>query len=197
MHSGRGGTSRLLLGGLAAAGVLVAHGVAYLLAIPNPSLRQQVLESTGHGSRIFLIAAALGVAVAGLARLALGPPDDRVTGRGAFTFAAPRLAVLQVAGFALLEFTERWYAHADLAHTLAEPAVVIGLVLQIVAALVGSAIVRLLAAAICRLTRLRGVTAARARDAARPRCRIWVPAVSLASGGATLRGPPGHARMSA
>jgi hypothetical protein len=59
--------SRLPLTGVAVAGAVVGHMVAYVLAVPSPTVRVALLGATGHAYWTAAIAAA---SVLGLASLA-------------------------------------------------------------------------------------------------------------------------------
>jgi hypothetical protein len=149
--------TRLWLGGLAAGGVAVAHVLAFLLAAPDPVRRAAMLEAAGHGAWPLVVSLATGALVAGLAGFAVGRSQDpRVRPRALFGGTLLRLAVLQMVGFVLLEALERVARHdlAEVPGLLAEPVVLIGLVLAAVAAAVGAALLVLFAGLIDRLIAL-------------------------------------------
>ena len=129
--------TRLWLGGLAAGGMAVAHLVSFVLVAPDPVRRQQLLESTGHGAWPVIVSLALGAFVVGLAALAVrAPPSQGWRSRGPLV---GRLLLLQVVGFLLLEGLERLAVGegvAGLRGLPSEPVILIGLVAQIVSALV-------------------------------------------------------------
>jgi hypothetical protein len=186
--------TRLWLGGLATAGVVVAHVLAFWLAAPNPVRREHLLEATGHGAWPIVVALTLGALVACMAGFAAGrvreerraPPAVLV--RGIVT----RLVILQVAGFVLLEAIERLAIGHDLTELLSEPVMAIGLVAQIVVALAGAILVALFAHIVDRLALLlrpiprapRVLLPGDALDFSVPRSR-------LVTGAAIPRGPPG------
>lgn len=186
--------TRLWLGGLAAAGVVVAHLVAFWLAAPDPVRREHLLETTGHGAWPIVVALTLGALVACMAGFAAGrlreerraPPAVLV--RGIVT----RLVILQVAGFVLLEAIERLAIGHDLTELLSEPVMAIGLVSQVVVALAGAILLALFAHLVDRLAILlhpiprapRVLLPGDALDFSVPRSRFE-------SGAAVPRGPPG------
>lgn len=186
--------TRLWLGGLATAGVVVAHVLAFWLAAPNPVRREHLLEATGHGAWPIVVALTLGALVACMAGFAAGrlreerraPPAVLV--RGIVT----RLVILQVAGFVLLEAIERLAIGHDLTELLSEPVMAIGLVAQIVVALAGAILVALFAHIVDRLALLlrpiprapRVLLPGDALDFSVPRSRF-------VTGAAIPRGPPG------
>lgn len=186
--------TRLWLGGLATAGVVVAHVLAFWLAAPNPVRREHLLEVTGHGAWPIVVALTLGALVACMAGFAAGrlreerraPPAVLV--RGIVT----RLVILQVAGFVLLEAIERLAIGHDLTELLSEPVMAIGLVAQIVVAFAGAIVLALFAHIVDRLALLlrpiprapRVLLPGDALDFSVPRSRF-------VTGAAIPRGPPG------
>jgi len=186
--------TRLWLGGLAAAGVVVAHVVAFWLAAPNPVRREHLLETTGHGAWPIVVALTLGALVACMAGFAAGrlreerraPPAVLV--RGIVT----RLVILQVAGFVLLEAIERLAIGHDLTELLSEPVMAIGLVAQVVVALAGAILLALFAHLVDRLAILlhpipRAPRVLLPGDA----LNFSVPRTRFETGAAVPRGPPG------
>lgn len=122
------------LAGIASAGVVVGHCLAYLLAYPPARARAAYLSSTGHGSFDRLVPiAAVGALVAAilLARRALAGGDAPPA-----PVTAAHLAAIQLPAFALLEAAERGFSWTAAA---TDPAVAVGLVLQVLLAL-GSAL---------------------------------------------------------
>jgi hypothetical protein len=112
--------------GLAAAGVVAGHGAAYVLAYPVAAERLEHLARTGH--RGFPLLAALGCVGAALALAAIfvrAARRERVLPKGR------SLALAQVALFLGLELAERGL---DAAAAATDPAVGIGLVLQVLLA---------------------------------------------------------------
>jgi len=148
----RGVAHRLPLTGVAVAGAVVGHMVAYVLAVPSPTVRVALLGATGHAYWTAAIAAASVLGLASLAAtlgrrfqaglLASRPkPADRL-GR-----VAAQLAGFQVAIYLVQETLERLEAgipvHALLDGRLLVTGVVvqsaIALVLAVLLAVVGRA----------------------------------------------------------
>jgi hypothetical protein len=186
--------TRLWLGGLAAAGVMVAHVLAFWLAVPNPVRREHLLEETGHGAWPMLVALALGALVASLAGFAgsrlkeerLAPTAVLV--RGTVT----RLIALQVAGFIVLEAFERLAVGHGLAELLSEPVMAIGLVAQVVVALAGAILLALFARLVDRLALLlRPILRAPRVLLPGDALGFSVPRSRFVAGAAIPRGPPG------
>jgi hypothetical protein len=121
----------MVLGGVAAwIGLVVGHVGAYALAYPSAGDRHAHLLLTGHGwmgpamlSLGAAIPAVLAVAAVRAARG--GPMPVRLT--------AARLAGAQVLAFLFVEVAER---HTDVAAALSDPAVLTGVVVQIVVGVV-------------------------------------------------------------
>ena len=161
---------RLPLTGLAVAGAVVGHMVAYVLAVPQPTVRVALLGATGHAYWTAAIAAATVLGLASLAttlgrRFRAGlvsapPPPDEHPGR-----LAGQLAGFQVAIYLVQEAVERLEAGIP-AHALLDGRLlVIGVAVQSAIALV---LAVLLAAA--------GRVAEAAGRALRPRPRREEPA---------------------
>lgn len=183
---------RLLIGALASAGVVLAHALAYWVVAPDPHIRHDLLENTGHRYWTILATVALGLLAAGLAHFLarrLSNPDGQSSLRWASL--AWRLLLLQSGGFLALEYLERVGMHDALTNVFAEPVVLIGLALQLVAALAGAGLLCLLNKAIDRF-----VERGRPRDDVPVILELYfcdvLPAVrfTLATGGPTWRGPP-------
>lgn len=186
---------RLWLGGLAGAGVAVAHVLAFRVVSPDHAARSDLLHATGHRYWPYVAALALGGLVAGL----VGFVADRVSAdrrghpgiRRLYAFTASRLLILQTLGFLYLEAGERLVVDGSFTGLLQEPVVIIGLVVQAAVALVGALLVVLFAQVVDTIVAvLRPVV--RPSKVATPRgaLRSLGPRLRLATGGATLRGPP-------
>jgi hypothetical protein len=185
--------TRLWLGGLAAGGVVVAHVLAFLLVAPNPLQRGELLEATGHGAWPFLAPIAMGAVVVALAGFASGRSreDDPMPPAALFRGTAGRLVTLQFAAFLLLEALERLAIGHGLTELLREPVIAIGLVAQVLVALVGAALLVMFARLLDRLVQfLRMIP--RAPRVLTPRGALEVPSprIRTATGPVTPRGPP-------
>jgi hypothetical protein len=168
---------RWFLAATAAAGVVAAHGAAYLFTYPNGGDRAQHLRMTGHGywSVAVLLAVAAGaVVLAAAARRGM---------RGATVSIAPvALVATQLALFSGAELIERSAIGVSPAVLVHSPEFAVGLVLQVVVALAARLLVRSAAAIGARLA---------ARRPAPPRAR---PAL-VPAGTAVLRAPIRWARV--
>jgi hypothetical protein len=119
---------------LALGGIVAGHALAYALAYPIRAVRDAHLDQTGHeGFPVLLLAGLVGAGAAivwlGIrsTRHAPAPPNARA------------LLMLQVPAFALLELAERGF---DLAAFGGDPAVALGVLLQVVLAFGIAAIAR-------------------------------------------------------
>lgn len=187
--------SRCWLGLLAVSGIAIGHALAYLLAAPEPSLRAGLLETTGHGYWSLVPPMAFAAAVAALSmfvadRLGAGPPPPQQTARR-LASATAALASVQVAGFLLLEVAERALARGDVQHVLLEPAVGLGVVVQVgVALAMGFLLVVVLRVVQALRDTAGSAVFGRALSVGLPRSRLARAPAPVGAGGATLRGPP-------
>jgi hypothetical protein len=186
--------SWLLTAPLLVVGLLAGHAVGYWWALPDAHERAHALEESGHGYWRYLPVALAVVIVLMTAAL-----SARVLAaiRGKERRPAPPpwlLAFLPPLAFLVQEFLERWLnaGHVHLS-TLWEPAVLIGLQLQIPFALLALALARVLA----RAAEVLGLALATAPRSVRigftavwPRCTISLASARIAARGWTERGPP-------
>ena len=184
-----GARTRWWLGGFAFSGVVLAHLLAYFLVAPDSHHRAELLEATGHGSWTLAIAVALGSLVAAFGGLALRVArhdDSSLSWIGCFV----RLTLLQVTGFTVLELVERAFVHGAPTEVFVEPAFVIGVVLQIVAAAVAATLMVVFARVIEGLVLRSTIETSHSLAIEFPALRTFVPRPSVATGSGTLRGPP-------
>jgi hypothetical protein len=181
---------RLLLAGFAAIGLVVTHQLAFMIAMPDPHDRLELLAATGHSYWNLAVIACFAVFAWGcISYLATHKRAGERT-RMAFVGVWARLAIAQVAGFAALETAERLGAQHRLANVLVEPPVVLGVVLALVLAALVAALFVAFTEVVDRLTAGR-------RIAPSPRAAIWTPTATAGPatpvpgrGTRTLRGPP-------
>lgn len=183
---------RAWLGGSAFAALVGAHALAYLFAAPDHHDRADLLHATGHGdwSNLFVFAgAALLASLVALGNRWASPTDRAVPTGRLLTHAWRRLLPLQVFGFIGLECAERALSGGSALAALGEIPVVLGIVLQIAAALVCAG---LLAAFTRLVRRLRGTTAPKHVPVrtihGSPRSPVFPR--SIARSAWNLRGPP-------
>lgn len=186
------GRLRAALAGFAAVGVVVAHELAYLVAVPDPHERMVLRQFTGHGYWHLAVVAAVAALVWGCIRHASGANRDRqLPRRGLFARAAGFLAVVQVCGFALLETVERFGAHHQVSNVLAEPTVVLGIVFALALAVAGAVLFVFFARVVSLLlSRTRGIDHSAAPAIPFFYSCAFVPTPAPARGAGSLRGPP-------
>ena len=139
----------LLSLGLAAAGGLAAHGLAYRVAEPHEDRRAHLLEQTGHG---YLDPALVGSLCAALVVVGFAGRVLASAGRA----DRPPLWLFALApplGFALQEHVERALHHDTILLAALEPTFVAGLLLQLPFALVALLAARALFAAAAAVAR--------------------------------------------
>ena len=190
------GLRRFPVFAVAAAGVLVGHWLTYALLLAQPARREAVLSSTGHGylrvasvTVLVLILLALGSAVMCALDARMDPADASRTARIRRLF--PRLWLLQGATFAGMEVAERLVARAPLGVFLGR-VLLVGLLVQALAAVVGAVLLHVLHRAAASLARLVGSpgTASAPRNIASLAPCLNDPRSPLLAGAAGLRGPP-------
>jgi hypothetical protein len=141
-------------------GVVVGHLAAYLLTYPNQAIRHVHLTITGHTW--------LGLAMASLVALipvvALSVVVRAVRTGTAGPGGALRLAAIQVPAFALVEVIER----GSLPGAATDPAVFVGLALQVVFAVLGAWLVEVLGRVALAMARRVAGPHLRARSAPPP-----------------------------
>jgi hypothetical protein len=186
---------RLLLGGLAASGVLMAHLVAYLLVEQHPQHPGGLASAPSHRVWSLIAAGAMGLTVAGLVRLAFDRTCSRRTPapsrRSLVGPAALRLIPLQVLGCLSLQVIERWVVGESSAAELTAQAMLIGAGLQILVAFVGAFVLVLFVSAV-ELFLARWVPPTLCGPAVQPRAATHYlpPRFQVGSGSGTVRGPP-------
>jgi hypothetical protein len=121
---------RVYLALVAFAGTLAAHSIAYRVAAPEPHHHASLLLETGHGYWSVVTPFAVALAVAGIAGALVA--SNGSTQR--FGGIAARAVVFQVVAFLVMETIERASVGGSLA-VLEEPVVLIGLAIQLLAAL--------------------------------------------------------------
>ncbi len=138
--------------GAAAAGLVLGHALAYLIAIPDPHQRAFALQRAGHAYLPALDQAVMMLAIAGVAAIvvrAFARKGDGATER--FGRVAALLVVVQTFAFASQEVLERLVSGAPLGELAHDQILVIGVLVQVLVAIVAAAVLWLLARTSSRL----------------------------------------------
>lgn len=141
--------------GSAAAGLLLGHALSYMLAIPDPYHRDDLLTRTGHDYLPAATQATMILILAAAAAIFVRAWSNRVAGGGPerFTSIARTLAFVQIGAFAALEILERVATGAPLGDLVRDHLLVIGLVVQVAVSLVGAALLVWFARTSARIVR--------------------------------------------
>jgi hypothetical protein len=179
--------------GAAAAGLVLGHALAYLIAIPDPHERAFALQRAGHAYLPALDQAALMLAIAGVVAIvvrAFARRGDRGTDR--FGRLATLLAVAQVFAFAGQEVLERLVSGAPLGELAHDRILVIGVLVQVLVAIVAAAVLWLLARTSSRLaaTSVVRVRPPRDRSVLAPPITAGRPRALLFAAAGSIRAPP-------
>jgi hypothetical protein len=138
--------------GAAAAGLVLGHALAYLIAIPDPHQRAFALQRAGHDYLPAIDQVAMMLAIAGAAAIvvrAFARRGDGATER--FGRVAALLVVVQTSAFACQEVLERLVSGAPLGELAHDHVLVIGVIVQVVVATVAAVVLGLLAKTSSRL----------------------------------------------
>ena len=186
-------SSSLWLGLLALGGLLAGHVASYFLVAPDAHERAALLASTGHsdhGSFPTLALAATFAAVIGLFMQRVRARCDRGGPQPSRAQVTLLLWAVQTLGFVALETWERGHGIAGAAELVHEPAFLLGLVAQVVVALVATGIVLLIRATVDALLRLFVPAAGRSATRSFFVTSESRPRRSIARSAWNLRGPP-------
>ena len=190
------GLRRFPVFAVAAAGVLIGHWLTYALLLAQPARREAVLSATGHGylrlasvTVLVLILLALGSAV--MCALGAGSDPAGASRAGRIRRLFPRLWLLQGLTFAGVEVVERLIAGAPLGVLLGR-VLLVGLLVQALAAAVGAVLLHALHRAAASLARLVGSPGTASAPRIIPSLAPCLndPRSPLLAGAAGLRGPP-------
>lgn len=198
MRDGPRSFPALWLGGLAAAGTVAGHHLAYGIASSDALHKERLLAATGHRYFGWCVAVALGLVMAALvsffrSRFRSSGNGERPARLG--LRLAPRLVPVQIAVCLALEAAERaLVTGAGPGALLGEPQVQIAVVIQGAVALCAAAVLALLASVVDRAARrTTRPRPARTRSvpAILPRVQVAsVPAIAVRAGTISFRGPP-------
>jgi hypothetical protein len=176
--------------GVAAAGTVIGHWLAYLIAIPGSPARARVLTESGHGYWLAAVQVAMALAAAGLALLAI----RRLRARAPQPFSTlvfHRLVLYQASMFVGVEIVERLIVGEPVSQLFAHDVLFLGLFVQLVVAALGARFLRWFERTVDRIGE-----AFRLRAPGLPRLRVRPSAihpirpVPVLAGAAGLRSPP-------
>lgn len=179
------------LGLLALGGLLAGHLVSYFVVAPDVHEREELLALTGHSDHGVFGTLALAATFAAVIGLFMQRVRSRCDGAGVSRAGVALLLwAVQTFGFVLLETWERGHGLAGVAELVHEPAFLIGLVAQVVVALVATAIVVLIRATADALLRLFAPGAGGSSCASFSSSTVVRARTSIARAAWNLRGPP-------
>jgi hypothetical protein len=193
MWAMKGRLSLVLTAPLLVLSLLAGHSLGYRWAIADPDARAHLLEDSGHGYFTYaplVLAVGLTLIAASLiARIRAAVKDERKGASPPWLFA-----LLPPVAFVVQELTERLLHSGHVyAGALTQPAVLIGLALQLPLAVIALGLAWVLAQAADELGRVLAETP-RDRLAAvapwRPGEELLLPALAVSSQGWSERGPP-------
>jgi hypothetical protein len=192
MLRGTGVSRRVWIGGAALAGLVGAHMLGYLLAAPDHHERASLLHETGHSNwtnPLLFVGAIFIAALISFSQSWAGPRAESASVHRIVTRTAMRLLPVQAIGFVILEMTERaWSDGASAFGVFGEKAVLFGLVLQVLTALV-CALLLVVFSRIVRSLRKTSVKHAAEPAPSATYSFVGVP-TSIARCAWNLRGPP-------
>jgi hypothetical protein len=184
--------------GVTVGGVVLAHWLTYVLAIPATHARAEVLAASGHSYWVMAIKLAVVLGLAALGALFLRhlgrPPRTWESGQETFSAIAARLSLLQVMAFTAMEVTERLVVGAPVAHLFHHRLFLMGLALQLIVASAGALLLLWFSRTAERVAAALGrPQLPRPRPAVLRTIRIEIqaiPPVDPVRDGVGLRGPP-------
>ena len=179
--------------GAAAAGLVLGHALAYLIAIPDPHQRVFALQRAGHAYLPALDQAAMMLAIAGVAAIVVRAfSRTREAGSERFVRVAALLAVVQTSAFACQEVLERLVSGAPLGELAHDQILVIGVLVQVLVAIVAAGVLWLLARTSGRLAAASAIRAPLPRHRSVPALRLTVrrPYALLFATAGSIRAPP-------
>jgi hypothetical protein len=196
----RGSRLRILLG-VAMAGVVVGHSLAYFAALPNASARAELLARTGHSYWTGAVLLALALSAVAFARHIRNhvrlPLTEGATGQN-HLLVAVWLAAIQVSAYAVIEVTERLASGYPIQQMFHSALPLIGVAVQVLVACASTLLLGLLARAQKHSqARLPGALPRRRHPACGPPAAIPTPSPSVCSGLPAGDGRPRCDRLAA
>jgi hypothetical protein len=171
----------VIAAGTAWAGLVLGHLLAYAVAYPDDGIRQAHLAATGHGWLDLVTLSLLAVIPAVVVLTSASALRGRPAG---VTWS--RIAALQVPAFLLIEVAERGSA---IGGAFSDPAVLLGIAVQLVVAAAAALLLRAVAAIVVAAVRTRRVRTP-ARTAPPPVLHHLVPPYLVHLVRSRRRAPP-------
>lgn len=130
------------------AGVVAAHSVAYLIAVPDGSLRAQHLSATGHGYwpiavGVACVAGLVAMVASGIRGRALALARSTTLSTGGPVWTAG-LVAWQLVLFSVMEIGERVGTGSAPATLVRDPVFLVGLAIQVLVALLIVSVMRVI-----------------------------------------------------
>jgi hypothetical protein len=140
-------TTKSCLGIVSAVGVVGTHLIAYFFGEPTLGVESRLLFATAHNHWNYVLAVAVAFLVYGLASFVWSRYSNQTaaTPRQVVLWAFPRLSLLQLVGFLLLEWLEIGIAGGDSHHLLTNGPILIGLFVGVLVAAFASFVLGLIA----------------------------------------------------
>jgi hypothetical protein len=187
-------TGALPLAGMAAAGMVLGHDLAYRLAVPDAHARSAVLLQSGHGYWLLAVKAAVilglsgaGAFVARHLRSAQGKPCGPME---AFVSILIPLAAMQLVGYTCMEIVERAAVGAPVAGLFHHHLYLLGVAVQFLVACTGGLVLLALGRGASALAELLARTWEQAPRILSSSRAIIVPPATVLAGRAVPRAPP-------
>jgi hypothetical protein len=181
---------------------VLGHWLAYVIAVPRPGLRAELLLESGHSYWSLAIKLAVVLGLAGLGALAIRRLSSGLwevsSGGELLCWLAVRLVFLQVVVFAGMEVVERVTVGAPIGGMFYHRVFLFGVLVQALVACLGALMLLLCDRTIERaaLSLGRGAPARQLNFAVRLRQFPFRPVVQLV-GASGVRGPPARSQASA
>ena len=184
----------LPMAGMAAAGMILGHYLAYRLAVPNPHVRSAELLRSGHGYWFLAIKAAVAVGLSGAGAFFLRHfrhwKDARTGPVDAYARILFPLAALQLAAFTCTEIVERLAAGAPVGGLFHHHVFLLGVAVQFLVACASALLLLALGRGAAALAELLARTWDRAPRVLSFLRVTLIPQAPVPAGPAAPRAPP-------
>ena len=180
---------------MALVGVVLGHWLGYVLAVPDPHLRAELLAKSGHGYWLLAVKAAIVFGFATLGSVLVRHVRSRASGEppveeGPVALAL-QLAAVQVPAFVAMEAAERLIVGESLTHLFQHHIFMLGVAVQLAVACIGALVLVCFGRVAAKVASTIVRVAIGRPTADRP---VPLPLLALSpqvlAGGNGLRGPP-------